>query len=457
MRLIIIIILTMVSGLMHASTDTGTVIISGQLKNGNESKAKLISVDNKISHIFKLIDGKFVDTVKIRPGYYSLVFSREYATLYLETGFDLHIEIDMNVFDESITFTGKGEAENNFLAQSYLSEMEIVEKRSIPIITEPEVLAATDTLFRFAQCKLKECVGCTDRFIESHNWFLNFRRSNENFQYLLFKGISTGTKDIVSDSFPDPFKGIVFDDPDMLMIPGYFDLINYKVIELMGKVMKERPDLNRSQVRFGVLDTLIRNDLVKERLVFNDAKQMIDYSENKDSIYQVIMKYLKYDEYRDQVTAHYNASIDLKVGSPSPDFSFADSSGKLWSLTDFRGKYVYMDVWATWCMPCLGEIPELTKLYNDFKSRNIAFVSIAMNDNKVAWRKMVNEKAMTGIQLFADDSKHSFFEKYLIRSIPRFILIDPDGSILKAMAPRPTSPELRPLLRLLLERENIER
>jgi len=104
---------------------------------------------------------------------------------------------------------------------------------------------------------------------------------------------------------------------------------------------------------------------------------------------------------------------------------------------------VYIDVWATWCGPCIREIPYLKEVEKEFHDKNIAFVSISVDKLGAyeTWKKMIAEKEMGGIQLFAGtDSK--FAEDYSIKGIPRFILIDPSGKIITPNAPTPSSPKL---------------
>src|SRR5690606_35216219 len=122
------------------------------------------------------------------------------------------------------------------------------------------------------------------------------------------------------------------------------------------------------------------------------------------------------------------------------------------SLADLKGKYVYVDVWATWCGPCKVEIPSLKSLENNYKGKKIQFVSVSIDDDtshgswenaKTKWKNMVSDKELTGIQLFAPNGWQSEFVKsYKINGIPRFILIDPNGNIVNADAPRPSDPKL---------------
>lgn len=132
-------------------------------------------------------------------------------------------------------------------------------------------------------------------------------------------------------------------------------------------------------------------------------------------------------------------------GQDSPKFNMEDINGKMVELDDFKGKYVYVDVWATWCGPCKREIPALKKLEEKYHDKDIVFVSMSVDalKDKEKWQKMVQEKELKGVQIFAENSwKSTFVEKYEIKGIPRFILIDKDGKILDADAPRPSSPKI---------------
>ena len=144
---------------------------------------------------------------------------------------------------------------------------------------------------------------------------------------------------------------------------------------------------------------------------------------------------------------------DLKMkemnGKPSPAFTYENVKGVTTSLADLKGKYVYIDIWATWCAPCRAEIPDLKKLQEKFKGKKIEFVSISIDKQKdiQKWKDLVAKEKLQGVQLIADaDWKSDFITAYGINSIPRFILLGPDGNVINADAPRPSEAETEELL-----------
>lgn len=137
----------------------------------------------------------------------------------------------------------------------------------------------------------------------------------------------------------------------------------------------------------------------------------------------------------------------------SPSFDYENHKGGKTKLADLAGKYVYVDVWATWCGPCRAEIPSLKAIEEKYHGKNIEFVSISIDVAKdhEKWKNFVTDKSLGGVQLFADKDWNSDFMKgYGINSIPRFILIDPNGKVLKSDALRPSNPELKEELDKLL-------
>ena len=135
----------------------------------------------------------------------------------------------------------------------------------------------------------------------------------------------------------------------------------------------------------------------------------------------------------------------LKAGQPALNFRYRDINGKWVSLKDFKGKYVYIDIWATWCGPCCGEIPFLKTLEKEMEKNKIRFVSISCDNDKTAWERFVREKGLGGVQLYMGQAK-DMNDFYSINSIPRFILIDKKGNIVNASMTRPSDKATKTML-----------
>jgi thiol-disulfide isomerase/thioredoxin len=191
--------------------------------------------------------------------------------------------------------------------------------------------------------------------------------------------------------------------------------------------------------------------LLKEKI----SNELLELKKgNFDSSFIAIEKE-EIEESRVSLNKHYKqVQESIKMSNlPSPTFDYLNYAGGKSKLEDFKGKYVYIDVWATWCGPCREEIPFLKNIQKKYQDKNIVFISISIDklNDQEKWKTMIREEELRGIQLFADNNwSAKFVQDYRIKSIPRFILIDPKGNIVKADAARPSSDELAKELDSLL-------
>lgn len=124
-------------------------------------------------------------------------------------------------------------------------------------------------------------------------------------------------------------------------------------------------------------------------------------------------------------------------GQPFPEgVVLKDAKGNVVDFSTFRGKYVYIDMWASWCVPCMRELPELQKLEKKLKNKKVAFVSVSIDASEQAWKKKLEEKDMHGYQYWNPDG--TLGKALNVKGIPFFVIYDPDGKLYMHGAPRPS-------------------
>lgn len=303
-----------------------TMTFQAEITNKNGTTLFINSGPQNIQKIDADAKGNFKATFPIKEGLYELYDGVEYAQVYLKNGYDLKMTMDATKFDESIAFTGKGSAENNFLAKKTLNDGKI------------------------------------------------------DFQGML--GLD-----------PDGFK-VAIEDLKKSQSAG-FDAA--KIDPALVTLLKAELDNNLGQMQ--------------QFYAMSQAKKKMN-------------------------------------NTPAPNFDYENHKGGKTTLASLKGKYVYIDVWATWCGPCRAEIPSLKKLEESLHGKNIEFVSISLDAEKdhEKWKTFVTDKQLGGIQLYAGNGKtglSEFIKAFEVNSIPRFILIDPNGVVVDADAKRPSDPKLQ--------------
>ncbi len=123
------------------------------------------------------------------------------------------------------------------------------------------------------------------------------------------------------------------------------------------------------------------------------------------------------------------------IGKPAPNFTLMDKENKQVSLSDFKGMYVLLDFWATWCRPCIAEIPNLKRIKNDFGGDKFEIISVCIDRNNpstIATWNSIDEKFQTNwVQLF-DANGEATAKKYNVKHFPTLLVVDPEGNICEA-------------------------
>jgi len=221
---------------------------------------------------------------------------------------------------------------------------------------------------------------------------------------------------------------------------GYPDYLEYldKNLRYQGKIR----DLSFDSSYFDLVVNSNKPVEVKNAMLYHGMNGMIaNYGDSakRNRLYNSYMGFQK-DPFLAGLTADRLAlENSLTTGMPAPLFDAETTAGKIMNWTDFKGKYIVVDVWATWCLPCKREDPFFQSYAEMYSNDKMAFVALSIDDgdDQFRWQWEAGQKSKLTVQLRARD-KMAFMRKYGIESIPRYMLIDPQGRFLASSLPRPS-------------------
>jgi len=142
--------------------------------------------------------------------------------------------------------------------------------------------------------------------------------------------------------------------------------------------------------------------------------------------------------YKDTLVSYYSMIKKFRQKSPAPEFTLKDENGKSVSLSDFKGKVVYLDFWGVYCAPCRSDIKNyVPKLHAKYHDKDIAFINICVDVNEKIWKNTLSEIKLDGVNLLAGWPNSQVSKDYNIIGVPHYMLIDKYGKFADYNAPGP--------------------
>lgn len=440
-ELVFVVLLT---GLLFSCSRDNTVQISGRMENGDSIVS--IWVDDSI-YSFPLDENNFFSgkVIMSHPGYATLLHNS--LNLYLNPGEDLEIYVNALNFSGSLYFRGSLGGIN-----SYLKEQEVA------VFFDKDYYALDERTF---VRKMKELIDEKTKLLEAKNFNETFTRlEKERIRYSVAERVSfypIYQKRMYPEKnyrpgrvFTDFLSSFSLNNEDLFGAKDYRSfLLNY--VYFQGSFGNGTGENYSDGIADYILST-ITNPTIKDFLLTEIVYRHIWENNGLNGADYLLSVFRR--ECSDKSKVAYMEEMiknweKILPGKPAPDFTVVDRLGRKVTLGDFRGSYLYLTVWATWCVPCKSELPYLDLLQKEYNGRNIHFLTIAVGDsvNQEKWQKFMEENPHLGLHTFAD-AANEFNKDYMIISIPRFILIGPDGKIINSNAPRPSG-QMRQFLKTL--------
>lgn len=380
-----------------------------------------------------------------------LFYGMESRKVFLEDGDVIHVSFDGARFKEDMKWKVQDGKEKiyNYLNQVKLSEF-TEDKYALPF---DEFVAFIGKKEEAALKILKawKLDKVSPRFVTVETGRIRYAYSAAVLMY------AAGHPFVAQDSlyrpdeaYYDEIKRRAVEDANLVELKDYREYMK-EIAHIFGCPKGQaRTPYERTVCMMEYVADNIDNDTVKQTLLNVLAIEQVEqYGVNNiDELTNLYNTFVTDDVLREAFKEKCDAWDLTKPGKSSPDFRAFDAEGKSYSVADFKGKYLYIDLWATWCGPCRREMPFLKQLESDFEGRNITFLSLSTDARKADWLKVVQGQEMTGVQLFLGKGSR-FQTAYKAEGIPHFILLDPEGKIVNANMLRPSSADIRGYLERL--------
>ena len=376
------------------------------------------------------------------PQYGIVKYKWKTKAIYLEPGKGLDVIWDMRPSGLEIEFAGDGAEKNNFINGK---------ETRVPVmgdfgLKEDEFLEKIDQYIADNN-KVLESKGFDKVFQEKEKARLLYDVCGILWQYAQNRDCS--------EEYIAKMKSLMVEEDWLLQLDSYTNFMEGAVAYFAGKALENQENASVKEKTLNVLNYIlsnIKNQAVKEYLVSSFSISYID-SEGVDDAAEVKAIFDK-EVTNPVMQAAFNnlyaQGSSMAKGSKAHGFKYLDINGKEVSLDDFKGRYVYIDIWATWCAPCREELPHLQMLEKAFQGTNISFVSISTDQDEAKWKQTVKDEKMGGIQLHTGGDE-DFLNAFRVKGIPRFILINPEGRIENANMTRPSDPMTIEYLGMLAE------
>lgn len=431
--------------------------ISGEIRQAETRQLELYDPFSYLVSIVELKDEIFRIDLNVESGaYYVLKHGKTSIPLYLAPGYQLKMTLESGKSLETLTFEGRGKESNQ-----YIQAFEAFERANKPSYdqllskTEEEFLVEARRYRSKSEAFLNnyqlQHFNLDPKFLSKERARILYAWANRLIHYPEAHIYFTGEDDFaVSDTYHDYMKTVNLDAVDLISLPEYQTFIK-SYIDSEADILREKGDMrDPDQIKFEVAIQSISEQEVKDFAMYYVMSEVLADGINSVSE-DLTAKYLTLSQnsaMRAEIKELFQKWLDLQSGETAPPITAHDLKGEKFSLHDFKGRFVYISFWASWCTPCHSDYENLKSLRSTLDKEEIAFITLSLDDDADVWAKQVTERKSDDITEWriAEKQIPVIKEKFVLKSLPRYVLLDPEGQIISATAPGPADPSLLHLL-----------
>lgn len=362
---------------------------------------------------------------------------------------NLSISATTSAFVTSLRFQGNNNEANNFIAQfktQYDLPLAAKIPRNAPLAEFRRRADEMRTQKKNAVTQFMEKYPAPSLFYDYMSGRIDVDWANRLFEYPFLYALNNFEVEInnIPDSYYDFVYSVDINNRAAMHLPVYNKLL---VEYLNYRFRKEKPrNTYDYEARYTEKYNFIRQNLSGRAMWIALADCLTEGSKNGKveylgSQYADFIAQNPYPELSTTVNAAYGTASRISRGMPAPNVLLQTVSSTNTSLSQFRGKVVYLDFWASWCAPCMAEVPFMKDLQHNFADENIAFVFISVDENPNQWLSAINKypAGTNGTHLNITGVKSDEGQAFGLTGVPRYMILDRNGNILNSNANAPSS------------------
>lgn len=386
--------------------------------------------------------------------FYTIAFDEKFrGNIFFGTNDSLYIDSKISYSTKDVKVLGTRLAENKTQKQNEFSwsQAEFYLRENMNL-DKPELIS--DAIYD----EWKDAIAKPNTFRTVDNYmpkndFINRSRNLISTKYLNLwndlvqkrQALYPNEKTVESKNITKIKSRLSLTDESLLSDEAYF---NYVKSQLISSNKKDVDEGTKALMAIFQLE----KSAFKDKMLFWQLKKSLEEASSSTERNGLVADYyvnFKDAKYQKRITALGKMFESLAKGKMAPLFEATTVDEKQFSITDLKGKYVLIDVWATWCGPCKIQSPYFEKFAIKYKTENIQFIALSTDQDKLKWYIEAKNKSQAIPQLHLNNPQQ-FAIDYNVESIPRFILIDPNGNFVNAKMPFPSESSFEIILRKAL-------